>query len=332
MLRPVGGMRPVGGQEKVQEAKEAKEAKKSTVSTPVEGRCHHLRRIGRLAQAADTLVGARSSRVNASGGKAAFVRPVVALRALRPFVAVGLSVVIDFVAMGAVLVLLVAKAARVAEVQNLALDLTVSPERRVRRVAVGALVVVQARARVARLLLVRRVGDRGGRRGRRTVRAEHARVRGRRRDGCVRASQRAVRVHEGGAAVHVQGKGTRRVMMMRHAHGRSRSHATHTVHALMMMVHLKVGMRVGGNERGRREGRVLLGVRLDRASKAILSRHHSLSGNIGVGGRERVGCEAFVVTVRDGDGVRIRSANTSIHTATHAASTIELGRSTIGDA
>lgn len=88
--------------------------------------------------------------------------PIVALAALCPFVAVGLCVVIDLVAMGAVLVFLVAKSAGVAEVLDFALDLAVSPEGRIGRVTVGALVIVQARAGIARLLLVGGVGGAGG--------------------------------------------------------------------------------------------------------------------------------------------------------------------------
>lgn len=102
-----------------------------------------------MSQATNALVGARGARVNAGGREAALVRPIVALRALGPLVAVGLSVVVNLVAMGAVLVLLVAKSARVAEMQNLALDLAVSPKGRIGRVAVRALMIVQTRTCVA---------------------------------------------------------------------------------------------------------------------------------------------------------------------------------------
>jgi len=72
--------------------------------------------------------------------------PVVAGIALGPLLDVGLGVVVHDVAVWAVLVLLVAQSARVAEVQDLALDETVAPEGRIGGVAVGALVVVHPRA------------------------------------------------------------------------------------------------------------------------------------------------------------------------------------------
>ena len=129
-----------------------------------------------------------------------------------------------------------------------------------------------------------------------------------------------MRVQERRVAMHVDRKGTSRVMMMRHSHGRGRTHT----HALM---HLKVRMRVGGHKRGLGEGGILLSMRLDGAAESVLARHHSLT----IGG-ERVGREATIVTVRDGNGVGIGRTKTAVHVASHAASTVELCRSAIVDA
>lgn len=82
--------------------------------------------------------------------------PIVTLAALSPFVAIGLSIVINLVAVGAVLVLLVSESARVAEMENLALNLTIAPKRRVGCMAVRALVIIQSRSSITRLFLVGR--------------------------------------------------------------------------------------------------------------------------------------------------------------------------------
>jgi len=57
---------------------------------------------------------------------------------------VGFGVVINLVAVRAVLMLLVAQATGIAKVKDLTLDKTVAPEGRVRGVAIGTLVVLKS--------------------------------------------------------------------------------------------------------------------------------------------------------------------------------------------
>lgn len=124
------------------------------------------------SKAAKAFVGARRAGGDASGSEAGAVRPVVAGGALSPVDRVGLGVVVDLVAMRAVLVFLVAKTARVAEVEDFALDEAVAPKGRVGSVAVGALMVVHPgaaralallpiRARCTSAMGVRKGGGRG---------------------------------------------------------------------------------------------------------------------------------------------------------------------------
>lgn len=86
------------------------------------------------------------------------MRPVVARHALGPVLHVGLSIVVNFVAVGAVLVFLVAKAAGVAEMENLALDEAVAPQRRIGGVAIRALMIFQACSRRSAYLLAATIG------------------------------------------------------------------------------------------------------------------------------------------------------------------------------
>lgn len=106
--------------------------------------CCELVAIGEKSEAAEAFVGARKSGVDAGIVEALSVGPIVTLDALGPIMHVGLGVVVHLVAVGAVFVLLVAQTARVAQVQDFALDEAVAPQRRVRGVAVGALVVLEA--------------------------------------------------------------------------------------------------------------------------------------------------------------------------------------------
>jgi hypothetical protein len=110
--------------------------------------------VRKKTKAAQAFVSARDGDVDAGFRKALAMRPIMARNALGPIVHVGIGVVVDLVAVGAVLVFLIAQSAGVAEVQYLALDEAVTPQRRIRGVAVGALVIVQTRSRLPLVALL----------------------------------------------------------------------------------------------------------------------------------------------------------------------------------